>query len=280
MLLHYPCCNFSLRNPDFLGDPGNFFPIFTNIRYMNVRNSVAVKKRPIKTKKRPPHQNRDDLIGHYRSYVRHIVKMLIRTMGLPQKLQEELLAAGYLGLVEAADKFDIKRGNEFPTYAFLRIRGSIVDAIRKNSEISGRAYKTAKALMAAYSMRNTQLQDATPAETEMPNSISGIMDYAAKSSLIFRLSLGEAQDEVKELASPLPNPEERLSAQQSQQLFQSIIASLPEKERFIVEQYYFKDLTFEDIGKLNGGFGKSWASRIHARAINIIRDRYYEALDQ
>jgi RNA polymerase sigma factor for flagellar operon FliA len=190
------------------------------------------------------------------------------------------LAAGYLGLVEAAEKFDTKRGNEFSSYAFLRIRGSIVDAIRKNSEITGRAYKTAKALMAAYSMRSSSEEDPAVNRLTTKKGLSQVLDFAAKSSLIFRLSLGEAQDETGEITSPAPNPEEKLLTEQNQKLLRSIIASLPEKERFIIEQYYFKDLTFEEIGRLSGSYGKSWTSRIHARAINMIRDRYYEAINQ
>lgn len=239
-----------------------------------------MKKGQQSARRESPEQDRDDLIGQYRTYVQHIVKMMIRTMGLPERIHEELLAAGYLGLVEAADKYDAERGSEFPSYAFLRIRGSIVDAIRKNSEITGRAYKTAKALMAAYNMRNSSEQEPTANHLTSKNGLSQVFDFAAKSSLIFRLSLGEAQDETGEITSPVPNPEEKLLSEQNEKLLRSIITSLPEKERFIIEQYYFKDLTFEEIGRLSGSYGKSWASRIHARAINMIRDRYYEAINQ
>lgn len=227
-----------------------------------------------KTNRPSQRRRRDQLIGRYDSYVKRMVKTLMRTMHLPSRIYDELIAAGYLGLVEAAERFDTDRGGEFSTFAYLRIRGAIIDTIRASSELTGKAYHSAKALVAAHSLRAVNLEEGDQLCGNRATAVATLLDYVAQSSLVFRLSLVEAQNELSSIADPAPNPEEKIVNRQDDDLFRSIVASLPEKERFVIEQYYYNDRTFAEIAEMQDSFSKSWVSRLHARAIELIKLRY------
>src|SRR5437868_836485 len=92
--------------------------------------------------------HRDCLIEEYQSYVHQVARKLIHLMNLPFELLDEIVSSGYVGLVEAAERFNASQGVDFRTYAFLRIRGAMIDNIRNTSDLTGKAYKSAKALKA------------------------------------------------------------------------------------------------------------------------------------
>jgi ABC-type nitrate/sulfonate/bicarbonate transport system ATPase subunit len=80
-------------------------------------------------------------------------------MGLPQRHRDDFISAGLLGLVEAAGRFDAGRGSDFRAFAFLRIRGAVIDHIRASCEISGYAYQVLKALESAQELRTQSLEE-------------------------------------------------------------------------------------------------------------------------
>ena len=99
------------------------------------------------------HAQRDALVEQYQGYVHATVRKLIKFMGLPANRFDDFVSAGYLGLVEAAGRFDAQANDNFQNYAYLRIRGAIIDSIREGSELKGVGYKRAQALAAAHDVR-------------------------------------------------------------------------------------------------------------------------------
>ena len=221
---------------------------------------------------------RDDLILEYRKFVSHVAGKLLRYMNLPASMFDELEAAGFLGLVEAAERFDKKAGHEFRKYAYYRIRGAIVDSVRASNHLSGEAYHCAKAMHAAINLqeelRYIDKEPSVKKKTldEKKLKLAKLMDLAAKGLLSFKMSLCEVKQEVEEIPDEESNIEERVIDLENAAELRSIVETLPELERLIVQEYYFNQKTFLQIGEENGGMTKSWVSRLHARALERIKN--------
>lgn len=218
--------------------------------------------------------NRNDLIEEFRSFVDLVVDKLIRSMGLPRALRAEFISAGYLGLVEAAERYDKSVCSDFRGFAFLRIRGAVIDSVRAGSEISARAYRILRALEAANDTALDQLlssgKKSTP-EKEKRN-LTHALEYLANSALAHRL-------QKKGPSEPSPghssdNPEEELYLKRESARLREIVTSLPDRERTIIEQFYFQGKRFIDIADEEVGLSKSWISRLHSRALTMIREKY------
>ena len=217
-------------------------------------------------------QARDALIEQYQDYVESVAKRLIHTMRLPADQLEEFISAGYLGLVEAASRYEPKSGATFKQFAYLRIQGAIIDSIRESSDISGDGYRYAQALRAAIDIR----EDGLPSyrvSTTPEESLAHILEYAAKSAFAFRLSVSDVETELS-VREPTSDPEQELMEREHSKTLKKIIRKLPRKERIIIEEYYLKGRSFSEIAESHRGLSKSWISRLHNRALSLLKDRY------
>jgi RNA polymerase sigma factor for flagellar operon FliA len=219
---------------------------------------------------------RDALIEQYHDFVEGLVARLIRAMGLPNRYRDDFIAAGFLGLVEAAGRFDAGRGSEFRTFAFLRVRGAVIDHIRASCDLSGQAYQTFKALESAHDLRMNSLeQRCHGARAPREQAVEGV-NVLSKSAVGWAMARGTA-DGVVVRAEVDTDPEREVSKKQIFEKIRAAIATLPEKERTIVEKYYFQDLTLSEVAKEYAGLSKSWVSRLHDRALEMLRDKLVEA---
>jgi RNA polymerase sigma factor FliA len=227
--------------------------------------------------------SRDKLIEEYQPYVHYVATRLMKSLGLPSEQFDEFVAAGYLGLVEAAERFDFKSGVSFKNFAYLRIRGAIIDGLRNCSQLSGRAYRFAKALEAAQDLREVMSEDdwrkiSQQKSGHSKESLGKILEYATKGALVYRLSFADAPAEVSEMRSEAGNPETLLQEKQSTRFLKEAVSALPPKEQEIVDEYYFQGKPFCQIAQEKGGLSKSWVSRLHSRAIEKIKKRCFEEL--
>ena len=239
-------------------------------------------KAPVRSKGGPRSETagRNVLIEQYHGYVQTIVSRLIRTMGLPAALRDDFISAGMLGLVEAADRFDPARGYEFKSFAFLRIRGAVIDHIRSGCELSGHGYRVFKALEAAHELQAERLERPQPPTAGVPGDRTAhALEYLSKSATAFKMSrLNAGAVPVEEATSE--DPEETLAKKQEIEKIRTLVATLPEKERTIIEQYYFHDRKFTEVAENYAGLSKSWVSRLHDRALTILRDKFLEEAAQ
>ncbi len=201
-------------------------------------------------------------------WVRSIAGTLIRRMDIPAEEFDELVSAGYLGLVEAADRFDASRGVTFEAYAQLRVRGAIIDAIRKNCDLSARGYRYAKALQAANDLR-VENQESPQKEKQAP-SIARALDYVAQGAIAFRMSIDDAQSEPQ-LTSSDSTAEEALAGKQEKQLLHQCVKTLPDLERQVVELYYFKNKNIPQIAE-ELDVSKGWVSKVHKKALGQLQE--------
>ena len=231
---------------------------------------------------RSNNRQRDNLIKKYQGYVDSVAFQLMRALHLPQEMLEEFISCGYLGLVEAADRFDPASGVEFKAFAYLRIRGAIIDGIRRSTEVSGRTYHMAKAFQAVQDLREREtedsLQNVGSSAKDSTHQLAEVLNFLAKSALVYRLSTSDQAVVDTPDDSVESSPGGTLECKEERSLLREIVTALPEKERRIIEEYYFNEKSFVEIAAQADSCSKSWVSRLHARALEHIKEKYLEEL--
>ncbi len=188
----------------------------------------------------------------------------------------DLVGYGTQGLVEAAKRFDPKLGVAFSTFAYYRIRGAIFDGMRTMGWYSRGDY----ARFRAEERASTYLADASEeqAAARKTAATGTSNDATATLASIAELLGGVATIHITSLEAARDQPDERfraadeaLTAAEGGRRVRAAVAGLPAKERRLLELYYFADRSLEDAGK-QLGLSKSWASRLHARAVRRLRE--------
>lgn len=197
-------------------------------------------------------------------FVRKILSTML--MGLPEHCdRENLEQAGIVGLVEAARSFDASRKVQFRTFAYCRIRGAIIDELRKNSLLPQRILEQISELRQA-------CDNATgPATPEMLAEKLGWTESQVLETLeATRFSqphdwtdLNAEVARVRSLTEDSPDRE--LEAQELKALIADCIEKLPDNERLVLVMYYTEDVTLQEIGSIIG-LSESRVSRLLASA--------------
>jgi RNA polymerase sigma factor FliA len=202
-----------------------------------VYNQEAVKTR------------RDQLILAHLPLVKHAIGRLVGR--LPSGVDaENLESAGVLGLVEAANRFDPDRGVKFETFAYLRIRGAVVDEMRRNSCMPQQVLDHVASVRRAYQ------QLPAPASIEGLASATGlsedqVMDCLAAMRLARTVpleKLGKAAE--GEPASAVDQPGHQAEQAELRDLLARAIESLSERQRLVVTLYYLEDMRLKEIGEV------------------------------
>ncbi len=194
-------------------------------------------------------QQRESLIMGHLSLVRHIVGRLISK--LPNGVDKENLeAAGILGLVEAANKFDAARGIQFQTFAYPRIQGAILDELRRNCPVPQAILERIARL------REIHKLFPPPVTIEQLATASGMTEAEVLDTMnamrLTRMASFENLTKPSELLlSPFEEAPDRLvELHELKTLLSEAISKLPEQKRIVVTLYYFEDLRLKEIGKV------------------------------
>ena len=220
---------------------------------------------------------RDQLVEQHLHLVHSIAAKLRRRLGKTME-PGDLVGYGTQGLIEAAGKFDAKQGTAFGTFAYYRIRGAIFDGMRtmgwysRGDYVRFRAEERANEYMAAASEREAADKAAHPAGPDNSEDKSEVLADIAE------ILSGVATVHITSIEAARDAPDDRFQAPdeaaleaEGRERVRAAMAKLPEKERRLMELYYFADMKLEDAGK-KLGLSKSWASRLHARAVNHLRE--------
>jgi RNA polymerase sigma factor for flagellar operon FliA len=214
--------------------------------------------------------DRSLLVEQHRSYVRVLAVEVAKS--LPPHIEfDELIACGNLGLVEAAERYEPRYGVTFQTFAYYRIKGAIYDGLRKLGPMSRTEY--ARSRFAARA--NDILQGATDDEQAQTGIALSVDDeIAATKSFIdalipvYLLSLEDTN--LPEVADEGESALEKVERQELVTLTRSLIEELPDDERQVVQEIYFKHLSIVEVSRILG-VSKSWGSRLHAKAVKHLR---------
>ena len=209
-------------------------------------------------------QTREQLVLDNLDYVRKILSTL--TVNLPAHYDtENLYQAGMLALVETANSFDPTRGVSFRTYCFPRIRGAIVDEMRKNSPVPQQMMIHIKQVTQAYQQLDP------PVTPESLARATGLSEEKVLQVLeAMRFSRPQHWDDLyctihSGWKSGESAPDSKLEKQELKQLVADCIERLPERERLVLTLYFTEDLNLAEIGQVIG-VSESRVSRILAGA--------------
>ncbi|MDR2670506.1 MAG: FliA/WhiG family RNA polymerase sigma factor [Oscillospiraceae bacterium] len=225
---------------------------------------------------------RNELVMHYVHLVKSIVCRMVPTYRKHVDF-DDLMSCGVLGLMDAIDKFDIHKEVKFETYASLRIKGEIIDQIRKQDWAPISLRQKIKRIEEGYHELEGRLgRSASEKEVaEFVNmdveSVKRTLDESHTFNLV---CLDEILvDRIKSeemMVSNEETPEEHIEADELKEILGRYIDNLPEKERLVVTLYYFEELTLKEIG-LVLGVSESRVSQIHSKALMGLRGKMQQA---
>jgi RNA polymerase sigma factor for flagellar operon FliA len=205
---------------------------------------------------------------------------------LPPSVQiEDMIQAGMVGLLEAARQYDAGQGATFETYAGIRIRGAMLDELRRYDWTPRSVHRKAREVAEAMRVIEARTgRDARDAEVAEHLSLS-MEDYHqilrdAQCCRVFSIEeLTESGDSVLEgCADPGATPPERLARTGFAESLADAIAGLPERERLVVSLYYEEELNLKEIGEVLG-VSESRVCQIQSQAMLRLRARMHGWLD-
>jgi RNA polymerase sigma factor FliA len=215
--------------------------------------------------------DRDQLIQEHQSYVRALAVDILK--GLPPHIElDELIASGNLGLVEAAERFDPRYRTSFRTFAYYRIRGAIYDALRSMGPLSRTDYARSRFAANANDVTQTLADDQLSA-AERGATLDDEIEatQAAIDALIPVYLLSLDSEQVPEISDEGPDVLNRIEREELVSLTRAMVTELPDDDRQMLEALYFKSLSLSEVAN-QLGISKSWASRLHTRAIKHLRE--------
>ncbi|MCL2178402.1 MAG: sigma-70 family RNA polymerase sigma factor [Proteobacteria bacterium] len=215
-------------------------------------------------------ENKNQLLEKYGPYVKSIAAGICRQFRFQVEL-DELMAYGQMGLLEAAERFEPSIGANFLTFAHYRVKGAIFDGLRKMGFLSGVELSASVAERANAYLSNLSDRDAG-GYNSFAEDIGEISSAVSGLAIIYATSLEAAESlQVVERFSA----EEHLELEQTKKRIRKAMGMLSEKERRVLQVYYFDSKTLEEAGA-EIGQSKSWASRLHARAIEKLKQLLVE----
>jgi RNA polymerase sigma factor for flagellar operon FliA len=204
--------------------------------------------------------SRQDLMMKYVGLVRALAWRIHRK--LPRHVDvDELIAYGHLGLAEAARSFDESRGLKFSTFAYYRIRGAIFDGLEEMNWFQIASYHAGE-----YEETDESDQDQPPGENSSKQAPSRRTSRGKRRSMVLSLAQIEADQGDSLADKAAQSPGAPLQQQETEQLLWAAIESLPAEMKALIRWVYFDGLTLKEAGE-RLGHTKSWASRLHASAI-------------
>jgi len=225
---------------------------------------------------------RNELVLQYAHLVKRIVCRMMPTYRKHVEF-DDLMSCGMLGLMDAIDKFDMEKAVKFETYASLRIRGEIIDQIRKQDWAPISLRQKIKQVEEGFHILEGRLGRSV-GEQEVAdfiqmdvNKVKKTLEEAHTFNLICLEELLVDRIRSQELyLSTGETIEEKVEAEEVKNILAQCIEALPEKERLVITLYYFEEMTLKEIG-LVLDVSESRVSQIHVRALEGLRTRMQKA---
>lgn len=224
-------------------------------------------------------QLREKLIIEYAPLVKLVAGKLSMYLGYNVEF-DDLVGYGIFGLIDAIDKFDYGKGVKFETYASLRIRGAILDQIRKMDWIPRTVRQKQKMLDSAY--KKIEAQTGHPATDEeiageLGISLDELCDLQNETKVSNVVSLDEYMDAGEVRVEPKADkdymqPEKVMEKEELKKLLLEVIATLTDKEKQVITMYYYDDLSLKEISRVLD-VSESRVSQLHSKALIKMKQR-------
>lgn len=185
----------------------------------------------------------------YLPFVRKIAGRMARR--LPKSVEiDDLMSAGTVGLMEALDRFDPKGGRSFETYAEFRVKGAMLDELRRGDPINRSTRMAQSRLMNTMAQLTSELGRRPEAE-EMAAALNTTVDsFMQKMSPLEGYKTVPLDAEIIESAMDLPNQEDQLAKQEIVRLVRKCIEKLTMKQQLVLSLYYVEELNQAQIGQV------------------------------
>ncbi len=184
---------------------------------------------------------------------------------------DDLMSAGREGLWEAARRFDPESGTPFKAYAQYRVRGAMLDSVRRHGALSRRMYERVAMARATLQFRESTLNATPSTGTQQAQGDAASLEdsIAAQLAGMATAAVIAAEEAARRADNAPPESENHKQSLERAELLAEVkkaLDFLAADEAQVVRRHYFGDELLEDIAA-DVGMSKSWASRLHARAI-------------
>lgn len=225
---------------------------------------------------------REKIILEYAPLVKMVAGRLSMYLGYNVEY-EDLVSYGIFGLIDAIDKFDALKDVKFETYASLRIRGAILDQIRKMDWIPRTIRQKQKKIDTAIKEIEAKCgRSATDEEIAKSLGISNeeYVDWQSQMKVTNVVSLNEFLEQGSEIPNDnsfnrkaqFDEPEEVIERDELKRILAGALELLTEKERKVIVLYYYEDLTLKEISSILE-VSESRTSQLHTRALQKMKSK-------
>ena len=229
---------------------------------------------------------RDKIILEYAPLVKIVAGKLSMYLGYNVEY-DDLVGYGIFGLIDAIDKFDVDKGNKFETYASLRIRGAILDQIRKMDWITRSLRQKQRKIDTAVGELEKDLgRIPTDAEVARKLEISEeeYLNWQGQAKVASMVSLDEFVEAAGERnvepvkASKMEQPEKVMEKKELKKMLMESLEALTEKERKVIVLYYYEELTLKEISRILK-VSESRVSQLHTKALQKMKNKLPDGFD-
>lgn len=241
-----------------------------------------------KYKSSPDAKIKEQIILKYANLVKFVAGRLMITLP-PSVESDDLESAGIMGLIDAIDRYDPKYGVKFESYAIPRIKGAMLDELRKLDWIPRSIRSKSRELEKVIrQIENSKGGPATDEEisSKMNISMSEYFNLLKEVSAVSLISLdnviyndeggkGELHEVIEDKEEK--EPDEAINKEELKEMIIRAIDDLPETERLVIALYYYEELTLKEIGQVLQ-LSESRISQIHTKTILSLRGKLKEAI--
>lgn len=244
---------------------------------MDEENKIKLWKEYTKAKS---DKLREQIIIEYVPLVKLVAGRLNMYLGYTVEY-DDLVSYGVFGLIDAIDKFDYDKGIKFETYASLRIRGSILDQIRKMDWIPRSVRQKQKQIEQAISKlekeKGAYVKDKDIAE-ELGISLDEYRSWEGSTNITNIASLDEFMEQGSESGvrefrnTTYMEPEQVVDRDEVKKMLMESLEQLTEKEKKVILLYYYEDLTLKEVASILE-VSESRISQLHSKALEKMKKR-------
>jgi RNA polymerase sigma factor for flagellar operon FliA len=215
--------------------------------------------------------DRNALIAEHVPMARRLARKIARRV--PRSFgREDLESAALLGLTEAAQRFDAGRGEPFVAFAAKRVRGAVLDELRRRDVLTRRSRQAVRQL--AEVSREIEARVGREATTEelaatLGVSADQVVETQASAQAPTMVELDDVRD-TSAAAEPAPSMDEALDLRRNAEALRAVLPTLPERELMVLSMYYEDGLTQKEIGDILG-VSESRVCQLRTRAIATLR---------
>jgi RNA polymerase sigma factor for flagellar operon FliA len=231
------------------------------------------------SKKRTP-ELQEKIIIEYAGLVKLVAGRLSMYLGYNVEY-DDLVGYGTFGLIDAIDKYDFNKGVKFETYASLRIRGAILDQIRKMDWIPRSIRQKQRKIDLAYQtleQRYGRLVNDEEVAKELEITVDELENWQNQTKVTNIISLDEFMDQgtetkvEKSLTASFDQPEKIVEKQELKEILVRTLETLTEKEKKVIIFYYYEELTLKEISRILE-VSESRISQLHTKALQKMKSK-------